>query len=149
MPHKIRCYTLFDITSTGIPNRSKPPVDVDSKSWIKNRNTQSNFDTILQVISLRSQPEIISLPVKSKIKFNDFTNFGFLYQQVENETYPMWSFDFEVQHSNVFYSDEQDLKALYNDCNGVPMIKVNTEWNKLPNFLDVSPEFRNIYFKLQ
>jgi len=144
MPQKICCYTLFDITSTGIPNRSKAPMDVDSKFWIKNRNTQSNFDTILQVISLRSQPEIISLPVKTDVNIHYF---GFLYQ-VENQIYPMWSFEFEVQHSSVFKDETEPLGALYSDCIDVPMIKVGNELNQIPNFLDTSPKFRNIYFKL-
>jgi hypothetical protein len=28
------------------------------------------------------------------------------------------------------------------------MIKVGTEWDKLPSFLDTSPELRNIYFEV-
>jgi len=40
------------------------------------------------------------------------------------------------------------LGGLYSDCEGVPMIKVGTEWDKLPNFLDTSPELRNIYFEV-
>jgi hypothetical protein len=28
------------------------------------------------------------------------------------------------------------------------MIKIGSEWEKLPNFLDVTPELRNIYFEV-
>ena len=71
MSIKIACYTLFDITQTGVLNRSKPAVDMDPEVWIYKRNTQCNFDTILQVISLRSQPEVIDLPVKKMVRFDE------------------------------------------------------------------------------
>jgi len=148
MPNRICCYTLFDITNTGVPNRAKPPIDADPKQWLHNRNTQSNFDTVLQAISLRSQPEIVSSPIRTDVRFDEFENFGFLYQQQEDETYPTWKFEFEVQHSSVFENGIEELGALYNDCEGIPMIKCGTEWSQLPTFLDTSPELRNIYFKL-
>ena len=137
---------MFDITQTGVLNRSKPSVDQDMTDWTYKRNTQANFDTILQVISLRSQPESLSIPKKRLIKFDDFENFGFLFQQIENETYPMWEFSFDIQHHSVFNDGISELGALYNDCNGVPMILCGTEWEKLPSFLDTSEELKNIYF---
>ena len=146
MSFRITCYTLFDITQTGVLNRSKPSVDQDMTDWTYKRNTQANFDTILQVISLRSQPESLSIPKKRLIKFDDFENFGFLFQQIENETYPMWEFSFDIQHHSVFNDGISELGALYNDCNGVPMILCGTEWEKLPSFLDTSEELKNIYF---
>ena len=85
MNFRITCYTLFDITQTGVLNRSRPSVDQDMTDWTCKRNTQANFDTILQVISLRSQPESLSIPKKTLIKFDDFENFGFLFQQIESE----------------------------------------------------------------
>jgi hypothetical protein len=121
-------------------------MDQDITDWTFKRNTQANFDTILQVISLRSQPESLSIPKKMLIKFDDFENFGFLFQQLENETYPMWEFSFDIQHHSVFNDGISELGSLYNDCNGVPMILCGTEWEKLPSFLDSSEELKNIYF---
>jgi hypothetical protein len=118
------------------------------KEWHYKRNTQSNFDTVQQAISLRSQPENVRTPIKTSIRFDKFTDFGFLFEQEENETYPCWSFDFDVQHPSVFYDGVSVLGALYNDCDRVPMIKCGTEWDKLPLFLDSSDELRNIYFKV-
>jgi hypothetical protein len=112
------------------------------------RNTQSNFDTVQQAISLRSQPEIVRIPEKTMIRFDEFTEFGFLFTQFEDETYPCWSFDFAVQHPSVFYDGVNELGALYSDCDRVPMIKCSTEWGNLPAFLDSSDELRNIYFKV-
>ena len=145
MSYTITCYTLFDITQTNVLNRHRPDMD---KEFRYKRNTQSNFDTVQQAISLRSQPEIVRIPEKTLIQFDKFTEFGFLFEQEENETYPCWSFDFNVQHPSVFYDGVNELGALYNDCDRVPMIKCHTEWNKLPTFLDGSYELRNIYFKV-
>jgi len=145
MSYTITCYTLFDITQTNVLNRHRP--DMDNEFRYK-RNTQSNFDTVQQAISLRSQPEIVRIPEKTLIQFDKFTEFGFLFEQEENETYPCWSFDFNVQHPSVFFNGVNELGALYNDCDRVPMIKCHTEWQQLPSFLDTSDELRNIYFKV-
>lgn len=148
MSYRITCYTLFDITQTGVLNRAKPGDDQDYDKWFLNRNTQANFDTILQVINLRSQPEVITNPKKTFIKFNEFEHFGFLFQQIEDETYPCWTFTFDIAHHSVFNDGENELGSLYNDCHGVPMILCGTEFSKLPNFLDISPELKNIYFRI-
>lgn len=147
MSIKIACYTLFDITQTGVLNRSKSGTNNDVDFLLK-RNTQCNFDTILQIISLRSQPEVLEIPTKENLRLDEFTNFGFMYQQVENETYPVWRFLFEVQHASVFDNGINELGSLYYDCDQVPMILCGTEWDKLPNFLDTTPELKNIHFTI-
>lgn len=144
MNHKIICYTLFDITQTNVPNRPCPSNIEDVSQWLYKRNTQANFDTILQAISLRSQPEYISIPQKFKINFEDFDKFGFLY---ESEEVSCWYFMFEVQHSSVFEDGIKDFGLLYDDCNEIPMILCGTEWDKLSNNLDTTPECKNIYFE--
>jgi hypothetical protein len=145
--YKIICYTLFDITNTGVLNRNRPPEDTDVNLWQIKRNTQSNFDTILQAISLRALPEIVDKPVQTKIKFNEFTEFGFLFED-EIEEQPCWNFTFYIMSTAVFNDGINELGALYDDCHHVPMIKVGTEWNKLSNYLDSSPELKNIHFKV-
>lgn len=145
MSHKIACFTLFDITHTGVANRAKPDVNSDPRKWAYQRNTQCNLDTILQIVSLRSQPEMLVYPVKDNRKLKELDYFGFLYNE-EEEKVPYWSFEFTVQHPSVFEDGISELGHLYRDCDGVPMIKCNTEFNKLNQFLDTSPELRNIYF---
>lgn len=142
--HRIKCYTLFDITQTGVLNRSKPTGD-DVESWIKRRNTQCNFDTILQVISLRSQPEVIKIPQGIEMTESLYDLFGFLYSK---ENVNCWIFEFEVQHSSVFENGITSLGALYKDCEGVPMIMCDNQHSLCPKFLDTSPELKNIYFEV-
>ena len=144
----IKCYTLFDICFTGISKRN-PPANLEEdkvKQWHVNRNRQINFDTIVQVISLRSQPEQISTVEKSVINLKDFQNFGFMYHDDGEQN--CYVFNFSVPHKEVFEDGYSSLGALYQDCDGVPMIKLESDWDKLPSFLDSSPELRNIYFEV-
>jgi hypothetical protein len=149
MSYIITCYTLFDITQTNVRNRNRPELGANEESWLHKRNTQCNFDTVQQAISLRSQPEVVRRPEMTRIRFDEFTEFGFLFDQYEDETYPCWSFDFTVQHPSVFNDGLSELGALYRDCDKIPMIKCDTEWDKLPAVLDTSDELRNIFFKVK
>lgn len=145
---KICCYTLFDITRTEIRNRYKIPDGVDEKQYIYQRNTQINFDTILQVISLRSQPENMSYPEKSLITVSDADKFGSLYKEPLVNGIPCWSFTFDIFHLSVFDDGNNRLGYLYNDCADVPMILCGTEYYKVQNFLDISDRTKNIFFNI-
>jgi hypothetical protein len=146
MSHRIACYTLFDITQTGVMNRSKPN-EGDIQDWIHRRNTQCNFDTILQVISMRSQPEIVKLAIKTEMTEQEYNMFGFLYQSGDQPNY-CWKFEFEVQHSSVFENGIISLGALYKDCEGVPMLVCKDQVADTPAFLNITEELRNIYFEV-
>ncbi len=143
--HRIRCYTLFNITHTGVLNRSKPN-ELDVQNWIKKRNTQCNFDTVLQIISLRSQPEVIKLPIKIEITEEHLEKFGISYDF--NESTYCWRFDFEVQHSSVFNDGLNIFGYLYKDCEGVPMITDEEQCPFCPQLLNTSVELKNIYFEV-
>lgn len=144
----IRCCTLFDITSTGTQNKKSPSnlTDLQLVEWEQNRSRQANFDTIIQVVSLRTQPEEISTPVKKVVNFQNSEMFGFLFEQEEPQ--PYWSFDFTIYYSGVYNDGISELGLLLQDCDGVPMLPVLSAWDKLPNFLDTSPELKNIYFEV-
>lgn len=146
MSHRICCYTLFDINQTGILNRSKPVTD-DMQEWISKRNTQCNFDTILQVISLRSQPDIVKNPVKVELSEKELTKFGFLFTIDDTIKEYCWKFEFEVHHSSVFENGIVPFGSLYKDCEGVPMIICPDQLKGITSFLDVTDELRNIYFE--
>ena len=89
MNTRIKCYTLFDITNTGILSRKTPVNLLPEKvlDWETDRARQSNFDTIIQVISLRTQPEDITKPVKDIVEFKDNDKFGFLFEQEEPQNF--------------------------------------------------------------
>jgi hypothetical protein len=142
MGTKIKCSTLFDITKTNITNR-RPPSDLSNPTeWQNKRNTQVNFDTLIQVISLRAQPEDISEPKVTEVKLDEIDKFGF---SIKNDNpVRVWSFTFYVNYGQVFKDEEGEYGALYADCESVPMINIG---NHLPAFLDISPELKNVHFE--
>jgi len=142
----IRCYTLFNITKTGVRQRGKIPDNINVEHFVKQRNSQANFDTVLQVISLRSQPEVVKDPINKLVNLKEY-KFGFIYES-DVELSKVWYFDFEVHHHSVFNDDIDNFGSLYRDCNNIPMMKVENEHNLITNFLDISPELKNIYFEL-
>ena len=146
MSDRIACYTLFDITQTHVLNRNKPVGD-DIGLWTQQRNSQANFDTILQCIGLRANPEIRKYPHK---KYNTLANhpkneFGFLMGEDTDLWY--WKFEFSVNQLSIYDTGDDPLGYLIQDCHEVPMLICGTEAIDLPNFLDTTPELRNIYFK--
>jgi hypothetical protein len=154
---RIICHTLHDITKTGVNSRTAPN-DIDPIQLQLQRSQQSNFETILQIISMRGQPEDITNPVKHEIlrKNYDFDMdyFGYLYHDQFEKAIKAkaaihrWSFSFTVNHSSVFNNGIDELGNLYDDCQGVPIITRLTEWSKLGNTLDTTDEMRNIYFRI-
>jgi hypothetical protein len=108
---KIQCQTLFDITATGTTGHVKPSrmpyVDqagskiTDVGQWNRSRNQQRNWETITQLISLRTQVDNLQEPQR----IND-----------------RWCFEFEVENQNLFASGIDELSVLKADCAGVPML---------------------------
>lgn len=148
MSYRIRCTTLFDITRTGIANR-KPPTNSTVEflsDWEKKRNTQCNYDTVIQVLSLRSQPEELTDPVQTEIDFTESDKFGFLFEDEGPKS--GWTFDFTINYAQVFFDGINELGLLYSDCDGVPMVNVHTQWDKIDPVLNTSPEMRNIHFEV-
>ena len=131
---KIQCQTLFDITATGTTGHIKPSrmpyVDnagtkiTDTESWNRSRNQQRNWETITQLISLRTQVTGLTEPEKIK---------------------DCWQFEFEVENENLFVTDTDSLAVLKADCNGVPML---TGLNESINTGTVLTVDTNIWFAL-
>lgn len=148
MSYRVRCSTLFDITHTVSISR-RPSVNftpAQLADWEVKRNAQTNFDTVLQVISIRCQPENPSAPKMKTIDFSKEQLFGFMFEGEDPQ--PYWTFDFDIEKDNVFDNGIDQLGFLFDDCDGVPMVKTRKEWTKLPDFLDTSPELKNIYFEV-
>lgn len=149
---RIKCYTLYDITQTNV-NFRKKNTEIVPADEMKKRSQQSNFETILQIINMRSQPEEISESELTVINIDDLKdfNFGYLYEKSYNKTIKkinVWSFTFSVDHADVFNNGINDLGSLSDDCNQVPMILKLEETFKLSNQMTISDEQRNIYFEV-
>jgi hypothetical protein len=107
---RIQCQTLFDITATGVTGHFKPSripfpdatgATINSEAkWNRARNQQRNWETVTQIISLRTQVDFIP-PVQN------------------NDT---WTFEFEIANDQLFANDQDPLAVLKTDCADVPMI---------------------------
>jgi len=137
MGQRIKCKTIFDITVTGVKSHYKttliPFVDQsgnhvsDLASWNKSRNKQRNWETLNQLISLRSLPYNISTPLKQ-----------------DN----MWSFEFEVDNLEEITAGQDPVGALKQDCAGVPMILGLDEIGIDTSLLITDSDNANIWFSL-
>jgi hypothetical protein len=113
MTIRVKCRTQYDITETGVKNRSYKSKIVfkdntgheitSDGEWNLARNQQCNWETINQIISLRTLPENITRPV-------------FV------ESTCMWHFEFDVVDPASIFRDGNPVGYLLNDCVGVPMI---------------------------
>ena len=135
---KIICRTFFDCSATGVTGHFRPsqvPFDDraggvirDQPSWIYARNQQRNWETLNQLISLRTQPlSVTSLGHNNGI----------------------WSFEFEVE-SGLVYSvlgQENDITVLVNECDGVPMITGLLETLTEETVLVTQGADQNIWFE--
>ena len=135
---KIQCRTLFDCSRTGVTGHFRSaqlPFDdqtgktiTDQDDWNFARNQQRNWETILQMISLRAQPINIEQPSVAD---------------------SVWQFVFEVESEGVYSStgDATDVSALLNECSGIPMIVNLSETVPLEPRLVTDGPKQNIWFE--
>ena len=135
---KVLCRTLFDCTYTGVtghfraqqlPYTTKGGLHLETvEDWNRARNQQRNWESILQIISLRTQPMNVVLPVKQK---------------------DGWHFAFEVEAEGVLSSDfaSDDLAGLVGDCEGVPMVTGLDEAGAVTATLHAQGTNQNIWFR--
>ena len=132
--YKIKCTTRFDITATGkrrpfkTETRNTDQTIREHQIWQKQRNQQSNWETINQLISLRCLPEDITTPVANQ----DHT----------------WSFEFTVTDLRSIGRDDDELCYLRADADKVPMIVGLDEDTDTDTLLRTQDALCNTWFEL-
>lgn len=107
-------YTLVDITATGFHRNYRPEnSQLTAAEWHYTRNQQRNWDTVIQLIGLRSQPinvtdpEVINYPQAEPLGFGlNFHHYCDL---------KVWHFRFE-------YESYVNARLIRNDFDHVPII---------------------------
>ena len=134
---KIHCRTYFDCSPTGvtghyrvssIPFKDFTGKNIENQSqWNYARNQQRNWETINQLISLRTQPNNIE-PAKK-----------------QNNA---WEFTFEVDDPFVYSitGESGNIGSLINESHGVPMITGLEETKNIDPVLKTSGPEQNIWF---
>ena len=138
----ITVYTLFDITNTDVVRPYKPtlmkthPTINSEKEWVKARQQQKNYETLLQVFSLRAQPMPLNKPLMKTIALNNFNIKG---------KGKVWTFKFTVEHDSVYFNGIDELGLLKDDCENVPMI-LNLNESTKDEYIQVN---KNIYLRIE
>ena len=111
MAYSICVLTDFDCRPTGVTGHFRtnvlPFVDraeqsiTNFDSWNSSRNQQRNWETLLQLIGLYTQPQSIS-----DIRMKN----------------GRWEFEFETEFDDVFRLNEDPVGLLKQACRGVPII---------------------------
>jgi len=136
----IVCWTLADITNTGV---TRMPSNSPN---IKLRNQQRNYETFLQLISMRGQPTVIIAPTMMTNRDITTLPFGKTYLQDLGFKYNVWMFAFESEQEKVFDNASGQLGALMSDFNGCPIIIGMDENAKITNTINTIGEKCNTFF---
>jgi hypothetical protein len=134
---KVLCRTLFDCTHTGVtghlrpqqlPFTTKTGLTINTpEQWNLSRNQQRNWESLLQIVSLRTQPMNVVPPTKHT---------------------DGWHFAFEVESEGVLGSGHgsDNLAGLVGDCEGVPMVTDLQEAEVITATLHAQGTNQNIWF---
>jgi hypothetical protein len=128
-------YSLVDITATGVIRSNQ----LDSLE----RNQQRNWETVIQCLGLRTQPQYIRPPVSSTVSLKNF-EFGDFYSGEQQ----IWVWYWNIEREGVYDLNNKELGGLQADFEQVPIITGLTETAKfmLPIFYPYGT-IKNIYFK--
>jgi hypothetical protein len=134
---KIQGRTLFDCSPTGITGHfrsSQIPFEDcvgqvirNIEDWNRARNQQRNWETLLQIIGLRTQPMDVTTPAHRD---------------------GVWEFEFTSESEGVYeiHSDPDPLAGLKTDCEGVPMMLNLQEQPSLAPTITTAGSNQNIWF---
>ncbi len=131
------CQTLFDITATGVTGHFKvtrmPFTDRagqrirDQDTWDRSRNQQRNWETLTQILGLRTQLFELTEPV-------------------QDSTGTRWMFEFETDRDGAFGSDSDPCEILRIDAEGVPMLRELNNDPDIEPYLCTQGPRQNIWF---
>ena len=129
-------FTLVDITATGVIRGNDP----DNTE----RNQQRNWETLLQCIGLRTQPQNIQEPQCSTFSDIGIAEFGDFY----SGTQKLWTWSWTVEREGVYDLGNVPLGGLLQDLEQVPIITGLEETARfmLPIFYPYGT-IKNIYIK--
>jgi hypothetical protein len=129
-------FTLVDVTATGVIRGQ----DSDNTE----RNQQRNWETLLQCIGLRTQPQNIQEPTASTVEDIGIAEFGDFY----TGTQKIWTWSWTVEREGVYDLVNAPLGGLLQDIEQVPIVTGLEETARfmLPIFYPYGT-IKNIYIK--
>lgn len=127
MTQIVTALTLIDITHTGV-----------TKGHGESRDQQRNWETVLQVLGLKTQPVIVNEPICWTNESMDYFEFGEFYEG----SHTVWAFQFASEREDIYTHE-----VLEQDFDQVPVILGLEETARfmLPIF-HTTGLLKNIYF---
>jgi len=118
--------TLVDISPTGIISEYRENVQLpfvddlkniinNQETWSISRNEQRNWETVVQCVSLRAQPVMLSEPVVENVSVTSL-DFGYKGKQ------DVWTFDFGFETPDIYLDDNDPVKLLNEQLNIIPIL---------------------------
>jgi hypothetical protein len=102
--------TLVDITATGVIRHTTADEN--------RRNQQRNWETVLQCIGIKAQPQLIDGPYCKTVMVDESTIFPDIYFGEQR----VWFFSFGVEHEDVFLYNDDPVGILDEAFAKVPII---------------------------
>lgn len=137
MPQQFEAFTLVDITDSGVTNSRDENV--------LGYNQNQNLNTLLQLISMRSQPidfEVTKLEDQPMSRFRFGSSF--------KNRHTVWKLTFFSEHDKVYEQNEDPIYFLWADCDGAAFTRNLTETAGFDTstFETLAPRRVNLYFNL-
>jgi len=131
-------FTLIDITETGVTQWNG--------KFEKERNQQRNWETIQQILNLKTQVLRISQLVIDQQDLS-MLEFGDYYLKDLGFKYKLWAFEFDVEYIDAYATENDPYGILYKDFEKVPVIMGLEETINLPVPLFYPHgQYKNIHF---
>ena len=97
------------------------------ESWNRSRNQQRNWETITQILSLRTQLFALTDPIS-------------------DQTGTRWMFEFETETDGVYGPESDPVAVLRSDADGVPMLRELDNDPDVDTVLITNGPRQNIWF---
>jgi hypothetical protein len=133
---RIAVYSLIDITATGAKSKSNNQLE---------RNQQRNWETVYQIIGLRTQVAVEVFPTDPKLVNLESHNFGSYYSGYHK----CWKFIFTVEPTDLYGDHNDPDRILRQDFDNIPIITGLTESAALIDpIIYTDGILKNIYFRI-
>lgn len=129
--------TFFDITATGVTGHYKPArvpfrdhagnMITDESDWSRARNQQRNWETLTQILGLRTQLFRIQEPTVDTLNRS-------------------WMFEFETESDNIYGLNDDLTAVLRADAEGVPMLLGLDNRSEMKSIIITNGPQQNIWF---
>jgi hypothetical protein len=123
---KYQVNTLLDISPTGMIAEFREGVQLpfvddlkniinNQETWNTSRNQQRNWETMIQCISIRSQPIMLTAPVVREVAVGG-KGYGYTGKQ------KIWTFEFGFETTDVYAGPGDSVGLLKSELDQIPLV---------------------------